>query len=234
MEMSPVYSSSVSSENENSGGQPVTEVWGLGWRWAVRPSGPLAPLSAKTSLAKWHRTNPTLFGPQFPLPSLKGKEYSFFLSIQHCQPWKFSHCCRLGWRVQNYRSSLPKEEIEETVGERDGRSNSLVSIHPSLPFSLQPPCLWFGESFIPPIMLCIGAGWEGGVYGLTSCCCCCFLHAFLIKTKKKQKECLWFYLPGAGVEFLFCQSREKGNVKSFVFYCPSPSFPHRIWLWFFW
>ena len=81
--------------------------------------------------------------------------------------------------MQNYRSSLPKEEIEESVGERDGRSNSLVSIHPSLPFCLQPPCLWFGESFIPPIMLCIGAGWEGGVYGLTSCCCCCFLHAFL-------------------------------------------------------
>ena len=29
--MFPVYTSSVSSENENSGGQPVTEVWGLGW-----------------------------------------------------------------------------------------------------------------------------------------------------------------------------------------------------------
>lgn len=86
VDMSPLYSSSVSSENENSGGHPVTEVWGLGWRWAVRPLGPLAPLSTKTSLAKRHRTNPTLFGPQFPLPSLKGKEYSFFLSIQHCQP----------------------------------------------------------------------------------------------------------------------------------------------------
>lgn len=55
-----------------------------------------------------------------------------------------------------------KEEVREKVEERDGRSNSLVLIRPSLPFSLQPPRFWFGESFIPPIMLCIGAGWGGG------------------------------------------------------------------------
>ena len=193
MDMSPVHSLSVSSEDENSGGQPVTEVWGLGWRWAVRPLGPLAPLSTKTSLAKWHRTNPTLFGPQFPLPSLKGKEYSFFLLIQHCQPWK----------VELFFSWVTCAKLQELTAKRgnggerggEGQKEQFFGIHPPVPAFLSSTpmfLVWWVLRTTHNALHWRRLG-RGGVWA-HKLLLLLFFACFLNKKTKKQKECGFIFL----------------------------------------
>lgn len=51
--------------------------------------------------------------------------------------------------------SLPIEEIGATEEEQD-KGEAICVDPPSLGFLSSTPCFWFGEFFIPPIMLCIG------------------------------------------------------------------------------
>lgn len=96
--------------------------------------------------------------------------------------------------MQTCRRSLPRRGSKGDSG-GEGRKEQLFGIDPlSQPSSPQPPCFWFGESFIPPIMLCIGAGWEGGCMVSQVVV---FLHAFLIKKKKEV-----YSFTGTGLKFL--------------------------------
>ena len=93
---------------------------------------------------------------------------------------------------------------------------------PILGFLSSTPCFWFGEFFIPPIMLCIGAGWEGGVWAhnlfgffVLFCFCFCFFACFLNKKKEKKRMFLVFMLLALLSSF-FLQGWERRNVKQGV------------------
>lgn len=132
--------------------------------------------STKLSLAEWHRTDLIPLGPLFPLPSMKWREYCFFLLVQHRWTRRVVIVVVLG----DVCETAGIHCLRGSEGGRGGEGQKeqyLVSTHPSQLLSPPPPlpCFWFGESFIPPIMLCIGADWER-VYGLTSCFFACFLN----------------------------------------------------------
>lgn len=154
---------------------------------------------------------------------MKWKESYFVLLVQRCWPWKFCHCCCLGWCVQNCRSSLPKRGSKGESG-GEGWKEQFVGIDPPIPafLSSTPTFLvwWVLHTTHNALHWCrLGRG----VYGLTSCCC---LHAFLIK---KKKECLWFYLPGAGLKFVFARVG-KEKCESICLLLPLLTTPHWVWL----
>lgn len=96
--------------------------------------------------------------------------------------------------MQTCQSSLPRRGNKGEIG-GEGQKEPFFGVGPPIPaFLSSAPVFLVGESFIPPMMLCVGAGWEGGCMVSQVV----FLHAFLIKKKEKNVYSFSFFYSSKG------------------------------------